>query len=367
MNLILDTQTWTYLANGYTQSTGKIDEGLHFKLLNDIIQLVESGKLQVLINEVILIEWTRNKEATKIFIEKCSKRIESRRKEIEHMKNGLSAEKKIMADEIFKEYKQKQQDSIKSNQEHIFAVEDLLNNKSIKVPINDKHKLEAVELALHKKVPFHRKSNSIGDAIILISTADYLTGERFGWIDNAIFVSNNSDDYCEKTGNLNIHPELAIYFDNVSMQLESNLARALKLGDKTIKEIDNLNHYTYKREVIGCIMSCKGEDFGLAEVEFEYSIKARIGEPKHIYNPNQLLLDLGEENIPTEEELRKLENIDSIILEIGRCSFCSALHLRCECGEVHAVYDENDNIIECHCGRTYEFNDGQITLESKYK
>lgn len=365
MNLIFDTQTWIYLANGYNPSTGKIDDGLHFKLLNNIIQLVESGKIQVLINEVILIEWKRNKDATNILIEKCKKRIESRKKEIDLMKQDLSIEKKIMADEIFTEYKQKQEDSINSNQEHILAVEDLLNNKSIKVPINNKHKLKAVELALNKKVPFHRKSNNVGDAIILLSTADYLTGERVGWIDNATFVSNNSDDYCEKKGSQKIHPELAIYFAKPSLQFKSNLARALNLGENIIKEIDNFNHFTYKREVIGCMMHCKGEEFGLAEVEFEYSIKIRNDEPKHIYNANQLLLDLGEENIPTKEEIKKLEDIDSIILEVGRCSFCNALHLRCECGEEHAVYDENDNIVECRCGRTYEFNNGQITLESK--
>ena len=354
MNLILDTQTWIYLANGYNQLTGKIDEGLHFKLLNDIVNLINKGKLRLLIIEVIIIEWARNKETTKILIDKCYNRIKEKKREIESMKNSLSLEKQSMADAIFEEYKSKQNEYIKQNENHILAVEDLLYNKSFRVPIEDSHKLEAVELALHKKAPFHRKSNSVGDAIILLSTADYLKGERYDWIDDSIFVSNNSDDYCEKIGSNKIHPELATYFANASMKFETNLARALKLSENIIKEIEEFNHYYYERDVISCLMSCKGEDYGLAEVEFESEIKIRLGEPEYIYNPHQLLLDLGDEFKSEPKDLIALENQDTTTIQLGRCTFCYSLHLRCECGNVHAIYDSSNNRIECECGRAYK-------------
>lgn len=363
MNLILDTQTWIYLANGYNQLTGTIDEGLHFKLLNDIIDLVDSGKVQILINEIILIEWRRNKKTTLLLIEKCENRIENKKKEFKQMKKSLSAEKKIMVDEIFQEYKQKQKELIQKNEIHIQRVETLLNEKSILVPVLDKHKLEAVELAIHKKAPFHNKANSVGDAVILLSVADYLTGERYEWIDDAIFVSNNSDDYCEKAGSTKIHPDLAGYFAKASMQFETNLARALKLGEKIIKEIDEFNHYMYGRDVISCLMNCKGSEYGLDEVEFNEELKLTFGEPKYIYDPNQLILDFGDEYKLTQEEIKVLENRNSIVLEIGRCGFCNTLHLRCECGAEHAIYDETDSHYECGCGRIYDFNNNAVVIE----
>ena len=113
MNLVLDTQTWIYLANGYNQTTGKTDEGLHFHLMESMMKLVNSGKLKVLVNEVLFIEWDRNKHVTRKLIETYKNRIDTKRKEITSMKKILSPEKGVMAEEILAEFIMYQESLIK--------------------------------------------------------------------------------------------------------------------------------------------------------------------------------------------------------------------------------------------------------------
>jgi hypothetical protein len=362
MYLILDTQSWIYLANGYNQATREFDGDLHFRLLCDIVDLIDKGKLKILINEVILMEWERNQKAIQTQIEKIHNKIRNERDQIRSKKKRLLPGQKLIADFELKEFEEFHLSIIKKNEEHILKVDNLLKIRSINIPIKTEHKLQAVDIALKKEPPFHRKNNSVGDALILISTSDYLSGERYEFVNDSIFVSNNTDDYSEEKGSKIIHPKLKHYFDEASMHFETNLARALSLGEEIIKEIDDFNHYMYDRDSIACQMNCKGSEYGMDEVEFNEEIEVKIGDFIQVYDPDQLRFDFGKEFEITQKEIDAFAERDIKLVDAGRCNFCNTLHIRCECGEEHAITYENGYVCDCGCGLKYLFEGDEISL-----
>ena len=132
------------------------------------------------------------------------------------------------------------------------------------------------------------------------------------------------------------------------------MAQALSLGDEIIakyqKYIDYLN-----RDCIGCLMDCKGVEYGMAEVEFKDFVEIEIKKSGYKYTPEQLLLNFGENYKITADELKAIEKRNYIRIELGVCDFCNATHIRCDCGEEHASYEDD---IECSCGKSFSIENG---------
>lgn len=51
--LILDTNTWIYLANSKDPLTENFHDGLHFRLFEKLGEKVKDGSVQILINDII--------------------------------------------------------------------------------------------------------------------------------------------------------------------------------------------------------------------------------------------------------------------------------------------------------------------------
>lgn len=205
LNLVLDTNTWIYLSNGFNTINNKIDENLHFELLEKMLEKVESGECHIYSNYIIKKEWKNNKDKTKSLINKYKRELEVEENKLKKYRGRPEFHSQ------FNQFNRKKEDltlKIQQNEKHIQNV-DYLINRSIEIPVKDKHKLDAVELALDKKPPFHKKENSVADAIIFLSTIDYFFYEEEIEIDNTIFVSNNSNDFGESISSTQLHPELA--------------------------------------------------------------------------------------------------------------------------------------------------------------
>lgn len=196
-------------------------------------------------------------------------------------------------------------EKIEKNKTHVQTIEEILEN-SKEIPINDGQKLRAVDLAIHKKPPFHHKENSVADAIIFLSTVDYFFYSDESYINNTIFVSNNTSDFGESVTNKKLHPELAKMLKDKPILFETNLARALELGDEAIGKYQVYLNYV-NRDSISCLMDCRGVDYFMAEVEFTKQIKIDIDRDTYTYNPKQLLIDFGEDFNFTIDELKELE------------------------------------------------------------
>lgn len=352
INLILDTQTWIYLANGYNQISSKYEDEQHIRLYRILKDLILSKKINILTNEVIIDEWHRNKKAIKLLVEKNWTRLEEYEKIINIIKKTLSDDGKANADLMLKEYRSIVLSEISNNEQHIKNVEQLLLIHSINIPISNDVRIVTTKIGQRKGAPFHNKNNSVGDALILLSIVEYLKNGVKKNISNtvkSIFISNNSDDFCERKGSLNIHPDLLFYFEEVSLKFETNIGRALDLSQEIINKIDEFNlmadRFSY------CLANCKDSESSKNAVNYNYEKKIKKdGVEIENFNPHQLSFDLGKKNILTEEKFNLINANKYAYLKFGHCSFCNTQHLRCSCGNEHIISNFDKYIIHCLCG-----------------
>lgn len=337
------------MANGYNHETNKHEDGHHFKLVKNLIDFVNKEKIRIIVNDVIIDEWNRNKEASKNLINQHHRNLEGVNSTLKSIKRRLSHDGVQKVNEIYKEYESIIQNEISKNEEHIQQVEHLLFEKSVKISVSDEVKIQAANLALAKKAPFHKKKNSVADAVILLSAVEYFQESDFEWINNTIFVSNNSDGYCEEKGDKIVHSDLQLFFKKASIIFYNNIAEALNFSQEIIKEIDEYFDYIGGRGE--CLANCKGIEYGMAKVYFseERVIELEDSE-KYSYDPNQLQIDFNGEYMYTAEERLGLHTSSYIRLLFGSCDFCGTTHIRCDCDNEFFVTDDNFEV-ECECGK----------------
>ena len=255
VHLILDTNIWIYLA-----------EGQHPFVLHGIIKKADNQDIILLVNDEIIKEWDRNKEESKSRIEKeLLKQIDSA-KELYTCLEDIDA---IAYKELLNKIKKNKPDFLKTIETRFNTVDDLIRNRSVKVPIKKEHKLTVIEWALNQNAPFHRKSNSVADALILISSIDYIKKNGINTVNynridvsDSIFVSYNSDDFSKGVKGEDkdiIHPDLKPYLDSVGMTYERNFGKILNLASDLRTEIDDYMEYV-ERKII-------------EQMELEYDIK----------------------------------------------------------------------------------------------
>jgi len=327
IHLILDTNTWIYLCNGFDPKTSLIDEELHFKLSDWLFGKMNQNKCRLYSNYIIRLEWERNKNQTRILIEGYQKEISEKEKYLKGLRKNIelynTESKKINKEiELIKT-------KIDKNENHIGQIE-LILEESFEIPITDEHKLESVELAIHKYPPFHKKMNSFGDAIIFLSMTDFF--RRYADypfdIDNVIFVSNNTDDFCDKKNGMKLYENLQKRIADKPISFRSNLAEVLELGEEIIEDFRLLDEFS-KLDIIECQQSCKGGDYYMNDVEFEKNI--------HVEKNNG-------------------------IIKLGYCDFCNAIHVECSCFELYSGYGELN--INCSCGNIISAKRGyQIDID----
>ncbi len=194
--ITLDTNTWIYLANG-TEPV---------RLLKYIKQEVDKGNITILLPEIISKEWEAHKdktvrqwsikhfndvtEAMKVILKLLGDRGErdtlrflfEERDEKDYFKDFI---------DIFKKKKKEIEDAISDN---INLIDSLFKTKCTVIEIKDEVYVKSGQFALEKKAPFKFK-NSFADALIVFSFLDYVKSNS---IQNAMFITYNTDDFCEK-------------------------------------------------------------------------------------------------------------------------------------------------------------------------
>jgi len=228
--LILDTNYWIYLAKGE-----------HPKVFDKLKQFIDEKKVEILVNQVIIDEWNKNRDDT---IRDIEKRIRNQAVSAENLSEFLIGDDKATFKQIIQKYKTNEDSRINAALNRINAIEDIFNNQATWTTINDQMKIDVVQLALTKKAPFVKERNSIGDALILLSTIEYLkqhsifasTGVK---LSDAIFVTYNHKDFSKSDGEKDeVHPHLAPLFDSVKMKYVRNIGQILNLTPKMVSEID---------------------------------------------------------------------------------------------------------------------------------
>lgn len=235
--LILDTNIWVYLANGLDPISGKQHkENLHFELRQALKVLKDKGDLTILICDIILQEFQRNKAA-------CFARVKSLEQKKANLDHTLLEVEKYAAESDFKELKERMlaglQADIEANLQHISDVETFLQEECTAVPVTDEIKLTVYNLAIYNKPPFHNGKNNVADATILLSAAAYLKGKLPLTNDFAIFVSNNVSEFTDGKVMDQFHPDLTSLLLPIDISYTRVLPAALQLREEILLDLAN--------------------------------------------------------------------------------------------------------------------------------
>lgn len=357
--IFLDTNNWIYLSNGFNILSNKHDE-LHLKIFEFIGKRVEEGSLTFLVNDIILEEWRRNN----IQAEKQIKEIENKYKSylecLKSIKEFTQSEQKELI-EIKATLEKKFHEKIKRHLKHIKEVEEFLINKTVKIKISDKIKIEAVDLALYKKAPFNRdKKNSMADALILLSFIEYIyenekqllppfdefEGEYH--FPESFFVSSNKGDFSSPEDKEIIHQDLEPILKRTNTEYYLTLAKLVKsLEDKFLTEEEE-SLIEHADERIYCDY-CNYKYFPTINFSEYFDI---IDPNKELIDKDQLLLEFNEASFNKDFT----EDISSITSKIrtAECSQCSAEYIECTCGELTYI-DQYNTKLECvgDCGNKF--------------
>ena len=139
--------------------------------------------------------------------------------------------------------------------EEVRKVETLFSHATTEVlDISDSVKVQAADLALAKKAPFHKNKNSMADALIIISTIQFASSTE---PNTCIFVSNNTDDFSSDESKNEIHIDLKEMFAEYKVSYSINIGLALNqienniVDDEEIREIEQeriLNVFSEKMQ-----------------------------------------------------------------------------------------------------------------------
>lgn len=225
--LILDSNIWIeFLA--------KDQNGIYALFMEKL----DAGDVFAVTNDVIIEEWKRNKEST---INKIKETILKEAKPAKTICEFLSEPDKKALGTII--------DSAIANREKLALdrVEELerILMSSPKMEVTDEMKLKAVEFALLKKAPFSVKGNSVADALILFSALSYFKDTDFST--RPYFITFNHTDFSNPENRDEIHPDLKSLLEGTNIQYTRNLAEALNLSSKMVKEINDYLEYMIER------------------------------------------------------------------------------------------------------------------------
>lgn len=354
--LILDTNIWLYLANGFDSRFDKIDVSTdhHIELFQKLKEKNDSGEFTILVNSIIINEWNRNKKRAYAFI-----------KQLEEQKKKLLADLIIQKDtlntDIFKSLCASIDTSfepkIRLNQEHIENVEFLIQNSQI-IPISDQVKLKVVDLAINKdKAPFVTNKNNFADAVILFSSLEYLQSGITNPLERAVFVSNNYKEFGESANSNNFHPDFAETIINIQIEYHRHLKTLLSLTEDIQTEIDEFHffihdHYLYFQCINNSCLPISEED------EFKivyFNGKVRKARDAEKCDPNQLFLF----------EMDHIKAIKSASFShTGCCPTCLTNYVECPtCYNTLAELNENAQFFCMNCDQGFQIDSSLKKLD----
>lgn len=191
IKLLIDTCVWLDLAKNSKWE----------KILSLLEEFVENNELSLIIPEIIIEEFNRNKER---IIANAWKSLSSHFDIVKEtlIKYGNEVNKSIILSELSDlNYKIPTLGEWVSTS--IERIEKLFSQSEI-IKLTDEIKLKATQRAIDKKAPFHLNKNSIWDSIIIESYYDFKIKNKSTEL---IFLTHNKDDFSVKHGNQKQHHE----------------------------------------------------------------------------------------------------------------------------------------------------------------
>jgi len=212
--ILADTCVWLDIAKDPEQQS----------LLNVIEELVRLNELILLVPELVIEEFSRNK--AKIIKEnnQSLSHVFKRVKDVvekfgDPKKKGMVLQQLNNVDYKIPSLGEKVTGSIT-------RIENLLKNGLI-IKATNEIKLRATDRAINKQAPFHRQKNNMNDAIIMETYAACIQDKDTTRIRFA-FVTHNKNDFSLPNGDDRVpHPDFANYFSKIKSHYYIKLSEAI--------------------------------------------------------------------------------------------------------------------------------------------
>lgn len=213
VKILIDTSVWLDLVKDRSQH----------HLIKVLEQLISEKEIELVVPEIIVAEFNRNKA-----------RI------VKESGQSLSSHFKRVKDaiELFGEVDSKasvltQLNNIdfkipllgESASPAIKKIEEILK-KSKPFKVSTAAKVKAVDRATQKLAPFHRQKNSINDALLIESYAEFVS-DKHSKASRFMFITHNKNDFSDPTDEREPHPDFRKFFSKIKSRYLTKLSEGL--------------------------------------------------------------------------------------------------------------------------------------------
>lgn len=306
--ILMDTDVWLDLAGDHRKAP----------VLAALDGLVRAGTVKLILPEIVLAEFRRNREAV---VERNRRSLSSHIKRV----------KEAMADFGDEEHRSAaiaQLDHMEHNvavtgdlaRQTLDGIERLMGTSPVTVA-SDNAKLKAVQRALSKLAPFHRSKNSMADAVLVEIFVETVEAEREPET-KFFFVTLNTKDFSQHNGDRRLpHADLEPIFRG------ENYAYATSIVD-VINELDGELLAELEWEE-----SCFEESRGLSEIlEAQHVLTRQVWYNRHL--SLRFGVGNGHVRVITGTEFAKLDGYhpEVIVDEIWKGALAAARKTEAELG-----------------------------------
>ena len=261
--MLIDTCVWLDLAKDPRQAP----------VLGVVEEMVKLGMVTLIVPRVILDEFRRNRER---IAKESAKSLSTHFRLVKDAVERIGGDKRRMQTVI----------SHLDDVDHkipiiggvavdtLDRIEKLLTASPI-IELSEAVMVRAVQRALEGKAPFHHDKNSIADAIIIETYAEYIRdnttlGVRFA------FITHNKSDFSIENGNQKIpHSDFADIFSRIKSLYFINLPEALRRIEPSLVT-DIMLEYSWTQEPRGLTEILEAEDLLFHQVWYNRHWNMRI-------------------------------------------------------------------------------------------
>lgn len=312
--LLLDTCVWLELA--------KTTKGE--KLLSLLLELIESGLVSVIVPDIVINEFRRNKDR---IINDHRKSAASHFDVVKSLINqhGKEEDKTTLLPQL-SDLNHKLFSLKETIAESITLIEALFVTKAETIELTDEIKLRVFDRSLKRQAPFHTSKNSIGDAIIIESYIDYNLKFRSKNL-YMMFVTHNKDDFSLKTNPKVPHEDFKNIFNSSKSRYFINLPEALNaINPNIIEEYDLQNDWYFEPRGLTEMMD--------AEAEFE----EKVWYNRHQYIAHRI--KTGQVKLIDKKDFDPKTANETCVKEIWEGALIAAKKVEDKYGKTNLTWDD---------------------------
>lgn len=314
VKLLIDTCVWLDIAK-----TSKGEE-----ILNLLHKFIEANEVTIILPEIIVSEFDRNKER---IVADAGKSLSSHFKKVKEMVAEHADEdskQKILTqlNDIDKKIPTMGENAFQT----ITRIEEIMKTAEI-INVTDEIKLRATQRAIDKKAPFHLSKNSIGDSIIIESYNQYKI-ENEAQEFNLMFITHNVNDFSLKNGNQKLpHEDFVDIFNSQKSQYFISLPESLySINPDLVEEIEYENDWDFEFRSFSEIL------------EFENELEQKIWYNRH--KNREYYIKKGKIKLINREEFDIRTSQQTIIKDIWEGALEAAKKVEEKYGKENLIFDD---------------------------